>query len=282
MQPRDLSIQSSANLTALAKVVSLWRYRHLFWQLVRRDVIGRYRGSLFGFLWSFLHPLLMLAVFAFVFSVVFKVRWGTLNGVDDDLSFAMFLFAGIIVHSMFTEAVTRAPVTITSHRNFVKKVVFPLELLPWVPVGSAVFHALVGFSVLVAFKLAVTHSIAWTVLLAPLLLIPFVLMIGGFSLIFAAVGTYVRDLGQIVGVLVMVLLFLSPIFYPLSALPQPYRDIAALNPLTFVIEELRKVTLLGTFPDWMGLVTYLAAAVLVALVGHAVFQKARRGFADVV
>lgn len=263
-----------------ALVASLWEHRNLVYQLAKRDVVGRYRGSVAGLAWSFLNPLLMLAVYTFVFSVIFEARWTGLEGGKG--SFAIVLFIGVLVHGIFAECLNRAPTLIMANTNYVKRVMFPLEILPWVAMGSSLFHAFVSVIVLVAAQLLVMGSIPPTAVLLPLIIAPLVLTTMGFAYIFAAFGVYLRDIGQITVVITTVALFLSPVFYPVTALPDEYKVIFLLNPLTFIIEQSREVMIWGRLPDWSGLALYMAASVVVVWTGFWTFQKMRRGFADVL
>jgi lipopolysaccharide transport system permease protein len=260
---------------------SLWTNRRLIAQLVRRDVIGRYRGSLLGLGWSFFNPMFMLAIYTFVFSVVFKARWGV-GEEEGKTAFAVVLFVGLICHSLFAEVVNRAPTLIQHNANYVKKVVFPLEILPVVVMGSTLFHSFVSLLVLLLAFVLLNGFIYSTVLLAPLVFLPLVLVALGFSWFLASLGTYLRDVGHTVGIFTTVLLFLSPVFYPLSALPQKYHLALMLNPLTYIIEQARRVLILGQAPDWIGLGLYTLVAFGIAWAGYWWFQKTRRGFADVL
>lgn len=259
---------------------TLSRHRQLVWQMSKRDVLGRYRGSILGLLWSFLHPLVMLAIYTFVFAFVFKVRWDTDPG--NKLSFALILFAGLIIHSLFAENLTRAPGLIVSNVNFVKRVVFPLETLPSVTLFSALFHALVSLAVLLGFYLVVHLSLQWTALLLPLVIFPLALVAMGISWFLASLGVYIRDMGQVTGIAVTILLFLSPIFYLVSAIPEPFRKAIYVNPLTFIIEQSRNVLLFGKLLDFPGLAIYLVCSIFIAWLGLLWFQKTRKGFADVL
>ena len=259
---------------------SLWRNRSLAKALVQREVVGRYRGSVMGILWSFFNPIFMLAVYTFVFSVVFKARWS--GGSESKTEFALILFAGLIVFNLFAECFNRAPGLILSNVSYVKKVVFPLEILPWVALGSALFHALISLGVwLIAYLIffGIPHI---TVLLLPLVILPLLLLIMGLTWGLASLGVYLRDVSQFIGVITTVLMFLSPIFYPASALPEKYRYLLLLNPLTPAIEQAREVLFWGKVPNMTILSVYLLSAVLVAWFGFAWFQKTRKGFADVL
>ncbi len=250
-------------------------------QLVWRDVLTRYRGSVLGLTWSFFNPLLMLAVYTFVFSIVFKARWGV-EGQGSKSEFAIILFVGLIIHAFFSECLNRAPTLILSNVNYVKKVVFPLEVLPWVSAGSALFNATVSVAVLLTAELVVQHEIPWTAILVPFVFVPLFAITLGISFFLASIGTYVRDIAQTVGIVTMILLFLSPVFYPISALPEEYRVFLLLNPLSFLIEEARRIVIFGEAPGWTGLLVYTAASLGVAWLGFWWFQRTRKGFADVV
>lgn len=264
----------------VALLVSVWSNRRLILQMTKRDVIGRYRGSVLGILWSLFNPLLMLAVYTFVFSVVFKARWGTAS--DSKTEFAIVLFAGMIAFGLFVECINRAPGLVVSNVIYVKKVIFPLEILPWVILGGAVFHASISFAVLMIFYLLVNQMLHWTMLLTPLVLLPLLLMAMGLSWFLSALGVYLRDVGQTVVLFTSVLMFLSPIFYPVSSLPEGYRFLLMLNPLSYMIEEMRNVLIFGRLPDWTMLGLYTVGCAIIAWLGFAFFQKARNGFADVL
>jgi len=263
----------------LAMLQSLVKHRSLIYQMSKREVVGRYKGSAMGLLWSFFNPILMLAVYTFVFSAIFKARW---PGVTNNLEFAGILFAGLIVYSLFSECVSRAPTLILSNVNYVKKVVFPLEILPWVALGSSLFHAAISIIVMLGFMFFLRGSIHYTALLFPLVITPLLLLTMGFSWALASLGTYIRDVGQAIGIVMMAMMFMSPIFYPASAFPEAYQKFFYVNPLTFIIEQSREVLLWGNMPSWTGLGLYFVASAVIAWIGFAWFQKTRRGFADVL
>lgn len=260
---------------------SLWRNRELVLRMAKRDVIGRYRGSVMGIAWSFFNPLLMLAVYTFVFSVVFTARWGSSVG-ESKTAFAMLLFAGMIVHGLFAECLNRAPSLILSNANYVKKVIFPLEVLPWVAFASALFHAAISLLVLLLAQLLLDGQMPWTVVLFPVVLLPLVFATMGLTWLTASLGVYIRDVGQVTTMFTTILLFMSGIFYPVSALPEEYQKWMRFNPLSYIIEESRNTLLLGVVPDFARLGLYLAGGLAVAWLGFAWFQRSRRGFADVV
>lgn len=261
-------------------VATLWRNRELIHASAKREVVGRYRGSILGLFWSFFNPLLMLVVYTFVFSEIFKARWG--GGGDSKTEFALVLFAGLIVFNLFAECANRAPGLILSNPNYVKKIVFPLEILPFVGLLAALYHALISLIVwLVAYVVlyGVPHI---TVLYLPLVIGPFCLFIMGFTWLLASLGVYLRDVSQFIGVLTSVLMFISPIFYPATVLPEKYRKMFFLNPLTPVIEQTRDVLFWGNTPDFLLLSMYWVVTAAIAWLGFAWFQKTRKGFADVI
>jgi lipopolysaccharide transport system permease protein len=260
---------------------SPWQHRFLLGQLVRRTVLVSYRGSVAGVLWSLAQPLLMLAVYTFVFGTVFKVRWwGT--GNEHGVELAVTLFVGLLVFRLLSDCLARAPNLVVEQAHLVKRIVFPLEILPWVALGGALFQFAAGLLILLVALPLVRGGLPWTAVLAPLVIAPLALMCLGLGWSLAAIGVYLRDTEQAMGVVLSALLFLSPIFYPLAALPAPYRPYLLLNPATFPIEQARAVLLHGRVPDWFGLGLYTLIALAVAWLGVTGFQRARAGFADVL
>jgi len=267
-----------------ALMLSLWQHRFLIFQMTQREVVGRYKGSVFGLAWSFLHPVLMLTVYTFVFSVVFKARWGVATSTlhESKADFAMVLFVGLIVHALFSEVLNRAPLLILNNQNFVKRVVFPLEILPVAIMGAALFHGLISLVVMLLAFVLFNGYLHWTAILAPLVLMPLVFLTLGLAWMLASLGVFLRDVGQTVGIATTALMFLSPVFYPVSALPVDIQPWLMANPLTFIIEQAREVLVWGRLPDWIGLAQYTVVALIVAWAGFAWFQKTRKGFADVL
>jgi len=248
--------------------------------MTKREVVGRYRGSILGILWSFLHPLFMLAVYTFVFSVVFQARWSEEN--TGHFEFAIVLFAGMIIHALFAECANRSPQLILNNVSYVKKVVFPLEILPWVTMGAALFHAAISICVLLLAFLVIHHSLHWTSIMLPVLILPLVMFTMGVSWFLASIGVFLRDVGQTTGIITTVMLFLSPVFFPVSAIPETYRIFIEINPLTFMIEQARDILIWGKPLNWAGWTIYFTASLLACLAGYIWFQKTRKGFADVL
>lgn len=261
-------------------LASFWRNRSLILTLTQREILGRYRGSMMGILWSLFNPIFMLTVYTFVFSVVFKARWNTEGSTKSE--FALILFSGLMVFAIFSECISRAPTQMTNNTNYVKKVVFPLEILSWVTVGSALFHFSVSLFVwLIAYTamIGIPHA---SILLLPLVLMPLLLFVMGLSWALASLGVFIRDIGQFIGMMITVLMFMTPIFYPATALPGKYQMFIYLNPLTPMVEMVRSILFWGSPPNLQMLAITALASACTAWIGFALFQKTRRGFADVL
>lgn len=269
----------STSVVGLAK--SIWRNRQLIAQLTKREVIGRYKGSVMGLAWSFFNPVFMLVVYTFVFSVVFKARWGV-GGDDSKTLFAVVLFVGMIVQGLLADVLNRAPSLIVSNVNYVKKVVFPIEILPIVSMIAALFHSMINLCVLLMAFLVFNGYLHWTVIFIPLVLLPFVIFTLGMAWMLASIGVFLRDVSQVIGMFTTVLMFLAPVFYPLTAIPEKYIPFIMANPLTFIIEQARDVLIWGHTPNWLWLGVYTIIATMLAWTGYALFQKTRKGFADVL
>lgn len=269
-----------ASLLSLA--ATTWGHRNLIFQMAKRDVIGRYKGSVMGLLWSFINPIFMLAVYTLVFSVVFKARWAGAAVNESKTDFAIILFVGLIVHSLFAEVLSRSPALIISHVNYVKKVVFPLEILPLVAMGAVLFHSAVSLLVLLAAFFIFNGFLHWTLIFLPLVVLPLMILTLGLSWFLASLGVFIRDVGQTIAVLMTVIMFLSPVFYPITAVPESMRPIIMMNPLTFIIEQARAVVIWGKMPDFQGLGIYCLVSLIFMWLGYAWFQKTRKGFADVL
>jgi lipopolysaccharide transport system permease protein len=257
----------------------VWIRRDVFWELTKRDIAGRYSGSFFGLLWSFLNPLLMLGVYTLAFREFLGMRWPNMASQAD---FSLMIFSGMIVHTLMAECIARAPVSIVSNVNLVKRVVFPLAILPCVTLTSALFNALLSMIVLLLFVVAAHHPFPATAIYLPLLFLPYAILLCGVSWFMASLGVFVRDITQIAGIITTMLMFLSPVFYPASSLHEPFRTWLLYNPLTLIIEQTRNVVLFGQVPDWHALAIYTVIAIGVLLFGYAWFRRTQDGFADVL
>jgi lipopolysaccharide transport system permease protein len=265
----------------IGMVKNLWVHRELISQFTKRQVLQRYKGSYLGLAWSFVTPLATLLVYTFVFSVVFKARWeGAVTGSHAE--FALALFAGLIVFNIFSETILAAPNLIVSNANYVKKVVFPLEILPVSLLGSALTNSLFGLVILLVGSLFILGQIPWTLVFLPLMYLPLIFICLGLGWFLASLGVFIRDIGHLLGVIVQILFFLTPIVYPLSAVPERFRFFLFLNPLTFIVNHFRRVALFGQQPDWgaFGLITI--GAFVICMLGYIWFMKSKKTFADVV
>lgn len=254
--------------------------RSLTFELAKRDVLGRYRGASFGLLWSLFSPFLMLLIYSFAFGFIFKSKWPHVAGGDHP--YAIILYLGLIVHGFFSECLNRAPTLVTGNANLVKRVVFPVEILPWPTVFSALFHAGMNILVFAVLRLALEHTLDLSMLWLPLVFAPLVLLTLGVCWAFAALGVYMRDISQVTGVLSTAMLFVSSAMIPVQALPESYQLLFEINPLTFIINQTRAVALAGHAPDFAGLGLYALGSLVVMYLGYTWFMLTRRGFADVL
>jgi lipopolysaccharide transport system permease protein len=259
---------------------TLWARRSLVHQITRREVEGRYRGSLLGVAWSFVNPLVLLTAYTFVFGAVFRARWAESGGSMAD--YALVLFAGLIVINVFAECAVRASTLVVAVPNYVKKVVFPLEILPVSILGSALFHGLVGLVALLLAEVVLVQRIPATVAFLPLVLLPLVFLCLAVLWLLASLGVFLRDIGHMVALVVQVIPFFTPIFYPMSAVSPRIRVLLRLNPLTTIVEEFRAVAVWGREPDWIPLLSCTALCAAAMMVAYAWFMETKRGFADVI
>lgn len=261
-------------------LIGLWQHRHLIRSLAWREILGRYRGSAGGMVWSLVTPVLMLAVYTFVFSGIFQARWS--QDASSPADYALQLFVGLLLHGLVAECLNRSPVLIVGNVSYVKRVVFPLATLPVVTLLSALFHFFIGVVVLLAFQLYFHGTLQWTLFWLPVVVLPYLVLLLGITWGLAALGVYLRDITQITGLLTIILMFLSPVFYPASALPERFRGIFNLNPLTLIIEQARDVVLNGVSPDLLSLGLYFVLSCVVCVMGFRMFSIMKRGFADVL
>ncbi len=268
-------------LNPVAMVRNLWRHRDLIRQFTKREIEGRYKGSFLGLFWSFVNPLVLLLIYTFVFGVVFKSRWPEAR--TDSLSeFAITIFCGITAFNVFSECVNRASTLILNVPNYVKKVVFPLEVLPISVLGAALFHGSVSLAILLVVNIVANGTFPWTLVLLPLILLPLILLCLGLMWFLASLGVFIRDIGYTIALIVQVLFFVTPIFYPLSAIPPSLQVVVRLNPLTSIVENFRRVLLWAQPPSWTGISLWILATALLAFLGYAWFMKTKKAFADVI
>lgn len=275
---RDVRMRAST--WAAAPFDAFGRHWNLVRELARRDILGRYRGASFGLLWSLFGPLMILGIYSVAFGQIFKSRWQQASG--DDAAFGIVLFLGIIVHGFFAECFSRAPRLMLDNANYVKRVIFPLHVLPWTVVLSALFHTAMNLVVFVVLSALVYDRTSPLLFLVPVVLAPLVLLTVAVTWVVASLGVYVRDINQATPVVVTALFFLSSAIVPVHTLSAKYQAIFRLNPLTFFIDQVRNVALWGNAPDWWGLAAYALASVLALYMAYAWFRTTSKGFADVL
>lgn len=258
------------------------QHRNLLLQLLKRNIAVRYRGSSLGLVWSFAQPLMMLAVYTFVFGVVFKARWGTGSFNDSNAAFPLIMFCGMAVFNIFSESVNNCSTLIVGNPGFVKKVIFPLEILPMAAVLTSLVFGLAWFLLLLLGVGLFLGDLSWTVFLLPVTLVPLLLFTTGIALLVASLGVYLRDVQQIVGIITQILFFMTPIFYPITLVPEKIRWVLQINPLSAMVEQTREMLLYGRTPNWLVCLGLLVLSGIVFQLGLAWFSKTKKGFADVL
>ena len=256
------------------------KHHYLYWQWLRRDVAGRYRGSILGLLWPILQPMTQIVVFTLIFHEFMQMRWPS-AGSSDALTYGLNVFAGLAVFNYFAEVLSRAPGVILSQPNLVTKVRFPLALLPAVTVGAALIHIAVG-SVSLILLTALSWHLSWVVLWLPVFLLPLILYGLGLALLLASLGVYLRDIGQIMPAVTNMLMFLTPIFYPLAAIPDYLKPWFELNPIGWGAQALRSLLLEGSLPSLNALMLHAGASIILLLLARLLFTRLEKGFPDVL
>jgi lipopolysaccharide transport system permease protein len=258
----------------------LTQHTHLLLQLSKRGIQSRYRGSVLGMIWSLLTPLLMLLVYSFVFSVVFAAKWD--HPGAEEANFGVILFSGMIIHALFAEPMVLSSTSISGNTQYVKKVVFPLEIMAWSTTLVALFQAFISFLILIVFMIFSGMPIHPTLLLFPVVVAPLVLFSVGLGWILSSLTVFIRDIAQLVGIVSTISLFISPVFYPIDRLPSIWQSIIYLNPISYIVDQMRRISIYGEMPDWGGLFIYTLVALFMAWLGLVLFQRLRTGFADVL
>lgn len=258
----------------------LREHSDLIFQLSRRGIQSRYRGSVLGMFWSLLTPLLMLLIYSFVFAVVFKAKWN--HPGAEDANFGIILFSGMIIHALFSEPMVLSASSITASSQYVKKVVFPLQVVAWSTIVVTAFQALISFFILILFMLIAGMPLHPTLLLFPVVVMPMMIFSLGVCWLLSSLTVFVRDIAQLVGIAATVLLFISPVFYSIDRVSPIIQKLIYLNPISFIVDQMRRISIYGEMPDWTGLGLYTLLSLAVAWLGLIVFQRLRVGFADVL
>ena len=262
-------------------VFTRFRLHHgLIFSLIQREIESRYRGSILGLGWSLIVPATMLIVYTFVFTVIFKARWNL--EIEGPAEFALLLFSGLIVFQFFSECITRAPSLMLENIPYIKRVVFPLEVLGMVSIGTALINVFLSSTILMIGYVFIRGIPPLTAFFFPIVFLPFALLVLGLVWFFSSIGVYLQDLKQFVGAVIPLFLFLSPVFYPIEALPERFIFFIYLNPLTFIIEQMRSVLFYGEMPNFVGLFSYSLFAMFIAWMGYLWFSLTKYGFPDVV
>lgn len=263
----------------IAPFYTLLKHRRLIFDLTRRELAARYKGSLLGIFWAVLNPLMLLALYTFFFSLILKAKWGV---GETPPNYGLMLFCGLIVHGWMADVLSRAPELLAANRNYVKKVVFPLDALGWITVFSALVQLVLSVIILAILSLLLGQGISWTILLLPLVLLPLMLLLLGLSWFISSLAVFFRDVGQFMGSLLTLLLFTSTAFFSLETAPEVIRDLLLFNPLTIIMDSVRQVVILHQMPNWQLLGLHSIISLMVFWLGYAWFQRTRPGFADVL
>ncbi|MBS2000630.1 MAG: ABC transporter permease [Candidatus Obscuribacterales bacterium] len=258
---------------------TLWGNRALIRLMVHRDFIGRYKGSLLGAFWPLINPIGHLILYTFLFSVVLKVKFGA---SDSTGNFALYLMAGLLPWSCLAESLSRSTTVILESPNLVKRVVFPLQILPVVLVISSLMSELVAFSILFVASVFALHTVHPTILFLPLIMVSQILFAGGLSCLLASLGVYIRDIRHIMALGLSAWMYATPIVYPATALPENLQFLIWINPMAGIVTDYRRVLLEGLAPNWPVYASYTAVAVIVWALGYGFFQKTKKSFADIM
>ena len=269
--------------TGIASAIrSLISHRELIFEMTRRDISMRYKSSFLGSLWMFGQPLLQLLLYGFVFQVVLRSRWGIQAPDGKDIPFGLLLFCGILLHGLIVDTIVRSPSLIVSNTSYVKRVIFPLEILPLVSAAGTAIGLAFGMGILLAASLYYLGTLPYQALLLPIPLILLFVLTVGLGWLLSAVGVFFRDLSQLTTSLGTIMLFTAPICYPAEMVPQRFRWLLNINPLTVPVEAVRTLMFSHNAVDWASMGVYAAVAALTATLGYAVFYRMRPGFADVL
>ena len=253
---------------------------YLLKTLTKADIKQKYQGSVLGILWSLIVPLLMLAIYTFVFSEIFKTKWEI--DTSNKFQFALMLFCGLSIYNMFADVLGRSVSLIVSNQNYVKKVVFPLELLPLVITFSALFNCIISFMVLIIANTILGGTLHTSTLFMPLILLPHIVFCAGIAYLISAISVYLRDMASFVSVLIMVFMYLTPVFFSLTAIPEAFRQVMMFNAMTYAIENMRNVIIYGTSVNWGYFGISCAVSIMLFGLGWWVFRRAKDGFADLL
>ncbi|MFC1833971.1 ABC transporter permease [Thermodesulfobacteriota bacterium] len=260
---------------------NLYTYRELITQFAWREAVGRYKGTYLGLIWSVFNPLLTLAVYSFVFGIIVRSRFGHSSGGSVP-EFVLALFSGIVIYNVFAVCSSKAPVVVASRPNLVKKVVFPLEILPVAALGSSLIAFGFSLVILMPCLFIFSPSISGTMYMFPLVLIPLCALSLGVGWLVGSIGVFIRDMGQVIPVLMQLLFFLSPVIYPISAVPESLQWVMRLNPLATILEDTRRTLVWGQPIEWGWWLAVTVVSLIIMQLGYLWYMRMKRVFADVV
>lgn len=271
--------QSRPNTDNPGGLRGLWLEKNLLALMVKRDCIGRYKGSFLGMLWPMINPIGHLILYTFLFGYVLKVKFGMTQSTGN---FALYLMAGLLPWSAFSESLSRASTVILEHPNLVKRVVFPLQILPLIPIFSAIVTESIAFALLLIAVLISMHSIPITVLFVPLIVVAQFLLTSGICWIIGSLSVFVRDIRHMMALGLSAWMYATPIVYPATALPEPARFLLWVNPMAGIVTDYRRCLLDGLPPDWPHFAMYAIAGLILFVIGLNFFEKTQKTFADVM
>lgn len=261
--------------------IILYKNRDLFVQSLTREIVQKYRGSYLGILWNFILPLVMLAVYSFIFGVIFKARWDQ-QMTDSKAEFALILFVGITLYNVFSETVGASPTLIITNVNYVKKVIYPLEILSMTSIGNSLVQLLFNLVIILLGKAIIIRHFDFMILFFPLVLLPLLLLVLGISWILSGIGVFIRDMRQAATIIILIFGYITPVFYPISSVPESFRWVMYLNPMTAIVNNARRVLIYGEFPDWLSLLITFFISYLIMLIGLMFFRKVKSNFSDAI
>lgn len=261
--------------------IILYKNRDLFVQSLTREIVQKYRGSYLGILWNFILPLVMLTVYSFIFGVIFKARWDQ-QVTDSKAEFALILFVGITLYNVFSETVGASPTLIITNVNYVKKVIYPLEILSMTSIGNSLVQLLFNLVIILLGKAIIIRHFDFMILFFPLVLLPLLLLVLGISWILSGIGVFIRDMRQAATIIILIFGYITPVFYPISSVPESFRWVMYLNPMTAIVNNARRVLIYGEFPDWLSLLITFFISYLIMLIGLMFFRKVKSNFSDAI
>ncbi|TGL90223.1 ABC transporter permease [Leptospira congkakensis] len=268
------------NATLIDLFKSMFKNWNLIIQMTRREILIRYKGSFLGLIWAIVNPMIMLGIYTLIFGVIFRADWGGRMGNNSD--FAFTLFVGLTVYQLFSEALIKSPMLIVNNANFVKKVIFPLEILPFVSLLASLFQMFINLLILIGYLVFFKKVFFVSMIFFPIIIIPHILFTLGVSYFFSSISVFIRDANQIVTYIATLVLYVTPIFYPLSAVPEKLRYLTLLNPISYVVEEARNSVVFGLTPQFLPLAVYAVISVIILALGYYFFQRTKPLFADVL